>query len=401
MTKPLIKHLKQEIQAIRDAGLYKSERVITSPQAADIELTDGAHVLNFCANNYLGLANDPEIVEAAKQALDDYAIGTASVRFICGTMDIHKELENKISKFHAMDDTILYSSCYAANGGLFETLLGEKDAIISDAMNHASIIDGVRLCKAKRFRYKNNDMEELERCLQEAEGARHIMIVTDGVFSMEGYIANLPHIKELADQYGALLVVDESHATGFMGANGAGATDHFGMRGEVDIITSTLGKALGGSAGGFTTGNKVIIEALRQRSRPYLFSNALPPVIAAAALKVFDILDERGAALRAKLWENAAYFREEMTALGFDIAPGEHAVIPVMLYDAALAAKFADEMLKRGVYVIGFSFPVVPKGHALIRTQMSCAHDRHHLDKAIEAFAEVGRELGVLKEEAA
>ncbi|MBI1301950.1 MAG: glycine C-acetyltransferase [Alphaproteobacteria bacterium] len=399
--KPLIKHLEQEIQEIRDAGLYKPERVITSPQSADITVQGGNHVLNFCANNYLGLGDSPFLVDAAKKALDKYGFGMASVRFICGTLDIHKELEAKIAKLKDQDDAILYSSCFDANTGLFETILGKEDAIISDALNHASIIDGVRLCKAVRYRYSNNNMDELEKCLKEAQDQRFRLIVTDGVFSMDGTIANLPAIVDLAEKYDAMVMVDDSHAVGFMGPKGGGTADHYGLADRVDLITGTLGKALGGASGGYTAGNKTIIEFLRQRSRPYLFSNTLAPVIAATSVAVLDMLEKEGAELRAKLKENSKYFRQKMTALGFDLLPGEHAVIPVMIYDAALAAKFAEEMLKRGIYVISFSFPVVPKGEARIRTQMSSAHNREHLDKAIAAFEEVGLELGIIKKDAA
>jgi glycine C-acetyltransferase len=401
MAKSLIKHLEDEIQGIKDAGLYKPERVITSPQSADITVSGGNHVLNFCANNYLGLADNPDLIKAAQKSLDQYGFGMASVRFICGTLDIHKELEKKISAFLGVEDTILYTSCFDANGGLFETIMSAEDAIISDELNHASIIDGVRLSKAGRFRYKNNDMADLERCLKEAQGARFRLIATDGVFSMDGYLANLPGICDLAEKYDALVMVDDSHAVGFTGPNGGGTPDHFGVTDRVDIITGTLGKALGGASGGYTAGNKKIIEYLRQRSRPYLFSNTLAPSITATSLAVFDLLAKDGKAMRKQLKDNATYFREKMSALGFDLLPGEHPIIPVMLYDASLAGKFAEEMLKRGVYVVGFSFPVVPQGKARIRTQMSCAHTKEHLDKAIAAFAAVGKELGVLKGKAA
>jgi glycine C-acetyltransferase len=401
MSKTLPQHLSGELQSIREAGLYKPERIITSAQSADITVSTGEHVLNFCANNYLGLANNPALVKAAQDALERYGFGMASVRFICGTQDIHKDLEAKISAFLGMEDTILYSSCFDANTGLFETILHAEDAIISDELNHASIIDGVRLCKAKRYRYKNNDMEDLERCLKDSQDQRHRLIATDGVFSMDGYLANLPAICDLADKYDAMVMVDDSHAVGFTGPNGAGTPDHFGVRDRVDIITGTLGKALGGASGGYTSGRKEIIEYLRQRSRPYLFSNTLAPVITATSIAVLDMLQKDGAAMRKKLQHNAQYFREKMTALGFDLLPGEHPIIPVMIYDAALAGQFADEMLKRGVYVVGFSFPVVPDGKARIRTQMSCAHEKEHIDKAVEAFAEVGQKLGILKGAAA
>jgi glycine C-acetyltransferase len=401
VSKAFVSHLEKEIASIREAGLYKPERIITSPQSADITVSTGDHVLNFCANNYLGLADNADLVSAAERALKKYGFGMASVRFICGTLDIHKDLEARLSKFLGTEDTILYSSCFDANGGLFETLMGEQDAIISDSLNHASIIDGVRLSKAKRFRYENNNMADLERCLKEAEGSRFKMIATDGVFSMDGYLANLPDICDLADKYDALVMVDDSHAVGFIGPNGAGTPDHFGVTDRVDIITGTLGKALGGASGGYTSGSKAVVEYLRQRSRPYLFSNTLAPVITATSLAVLDLLEQKGDKMRAKIQENAQYFRKKMTALGFDLLPGEHAIIPVMLYDAALAGKFAEEMLKRGVYVVGFSFPVVPKDKARIRTQMSAAHNKEHLDKAIEAFAAVGKQLGLLKGAAA
>lgn len=394
-------HLKTEIAEIRQAGLYKPERVITSPQGADIEVSSGKHVLNFCANNYLGLADHPALVDTAQSALDTYGYGMASVRFICGTLDIHKKLEERISGFTGQDDTILYSSCFDANTGLFETILGPEDAIISDELNHASIIDGVRLCKAARYRYKNNDMADLERCLKEAKDARFRLIATDGVFSMDGYLANLPAICDLADKYDALVMVDDSHAVGFIGDTGAGTPEHFGVSDRIDIITGTLGKALGGASGGYTAARGPIVEYLRQRSRPYLFSNTLAPVITATSLAALDLLESKGNEMRARLKANSNYFREKMTALGFDLLPGDHPIIPVMIYDAALASRFADEMLKRDVYVVGFSFPVVPQGKARIRTQMSAAHEQEHLERAINAFAEVGKELGVLKGKAA
>ncbi|MCB9991361.1 MAG: glycine C-acetyltransferase [Rhodospirillales bacterium] len=401
MKTALLNHLQDELQNVRDAGLFKPERVITSPQNADITVNTGEHVLNFCANNYLGLGDNPELVKAAQAALDKYGFGMASVRFICGTQDIHKELEQRLSSFLGMEDTILYSSCFDANAGLFETILAPEDAIISDELNHASIIDGVRLCKAKRYRYKNNNMDDLERCLKEAQDQRFRLIATDGVFSMDGYLANLPGICDLAEKYDAMVMVDDSHAVGFTGPNGAGTPDYYGLADRIDIITGTLGKALGGASGGYTSGSKAVIDWLRQRSRPYLFSNTLAPVIAATSVAVLDLLERDGTAMRQKLKNNADYFREKMSALGFDLLPGEHPIIPVMLYDASLAGRFADEMLKRGVYVIGFSYPVVPEGKARIRTQMSCAHEKEHIDKAVEAFAEVGRELGVLKGQAA
>lgn len=401
MKTALLAHLDREIAAVRAAGLYKSERVITSPQSADITVANGDHVLNFCANNYLGLANDQDLIDTAKDTLDSHGFGMASVRFICGTQDIHKTLERSISEFLGTEDTILYSSCFDANGGLFETLLGEEDAIISDELNHASIIDGIRLCKAKRWRYKNNDMADLEKALIEAKDCRHRLIATDGVFSMDGFLANLPAICDLAEKYDAMVMVDDSHAVGFTGPNGKGTPEYWGVQDRVDIITGTLGKALGGASGGYTSGPKQVIEWLRQRSRPYLFSNTLAPVITATAVATLDKLSGKGGAdLRQRLKDNSQYFRAEMTKLGFDLAPGDHPIIPVMIYDAALATQFADAMLKRGVYVVGFSYPVVPQGKARIRTQMSAAHTRAQLDKAIAAFAEVGKELGILKKAA-
>jgi glycine C-acetyltransferase len=401
MKTALIDHLQSELEIVHEKGLYKAERIITSTQSADIDVSTGEHVLNFCANNYLGLADNRQLIEKAKQALDQYGYGMASVRFICGTQEEHKELEQRISKFLGKDDTILYSSCFDANTGLFETLLNEQDAIISDELNHASIIDGVRLCKAKRFRYKNNDMSDLERCLKEASSQRFRLIATDGVFSMDGYLANLPDICELAKKYDAMVMVDDSHAVGFIGPNGAGTPDYYGLQNEVDIITGTLGKALGGASGGYTSANKTIIEWLRQRSRPYLFSNSLAPVIARTSIAVLDLIETEGKELRDKVKENARYFRAKMEDAGFDLLPGEHAIIPVMIYDAAIASEFAKKMLSKGVYVIGFSYPVVPEGKARIRTQMSAAHEKHHIDKAVEAFCEVGYELGILKGEAA
>ncbi len=399
MKTALLNHLASELETVRKGGLFKQERIITSPQGADITVSSGDHVLNFCANNYLGLADHPDLIAAGKAALDEHGYGMASVRFICGTQDIHKQLESRISAFLGMEDTILYSSCFDANGGLFETLLGEEDAIISDALNHASIIDGIRLCKAQRYRYANNDMAELEAHLKSAQAQRHRLIATDGVFSMDGYIANLQKVCDLAEKYDAMVMVDDSHAVGFIGEKGRGTHEYCHVMGRVDIITGTLGKALGGASGGYTSGPKQVIDWLRQRSRPYLFSNTLAPTITAASLKVLDML-EQGNDLRQRLRDNAKYFRAEMTKAGFDLLPGDHAIIPVMLYDAALASKFADEMLKRGVYVVGFSFPVVPKDKARIRTQMSAAHTRKHLDKAIAAFIEVGKELGILKKAA-
>ncbi len=395
MTKAFLSHLQSELASLKDAGLYKSERVITSKQAGEIAVASGERVLNFCANNYLGLADNEELAEAGKKALDRYGYGMASVRFICGTQEEHKELEARISSFLGMEETILYSSCFDANGGLFETLLGEEDAIISDALNHASIIDGVRLSKAKRFRYANNDMAALEEELKKAEGSRFKMIATDGVFSMDGIIANLQGVCDLAEKYDAMVMVDDSHAVGFVGKHGHGSPEHCGVEGRVDIITGTLGKALGGASGGYTSAKAEIVEWLRQRSRPYLFSNTLAPVIAAASLKVFDLI-ENGNALRERLSANAALFRSEMTKLGFTLAGEGHPIIPVMLGDAKLAQDMAALMLKKGVYVIGFSFPVVPKGQARIRTQMSAAHSKADVERAISAFAEAGRELGVI-----
>ncbi len=395
MTSQFLSHLRTELASLKDAGLYKAERVITSKQAGEIAIASGERVLNFCANNYLGLADNAELAEAGKQALDRYGYGMASVRFICGTQEEHKQLEARISSFLGMEDTILYSSCFDANGGLFETLLGEEDAIISDALNHASIIDGVRLSKAKRFRYANNDMAALEEELKKAEGSRFKLIATDGVFSMDGIIANLKGVCDLAEKYGAMVMVDDSHAVGFVGKHGRGSAEHCGVEGRVDIITGTLGKALGGASGGYTSAKAEVVDWLRQRSRPYLFSNTLAPVIAAASLKVFDLIDN-GDALRARLSSNAALFRAEMTKLGFTLAGEGHPIIPVMLGDAKLAQDMAALMLKEGVYVIGFSFPVVPKGQARIRTQMSAAHSREDVERAIAAFAEAGRELGVI-----
>ncbi len=388
-------HLKTELAGLKEAGLYKSERVITSPQSAHIAVAGGGQVLNFCANNYLGLADSEELEAAAKAAVDRYGYGMASVRFICGTTELHKALESKLADFLGFEDCILYSSCFDANGGLFEVLLTAEDAIISDALNHASIIDGVRLCKAKRLRYANNDMGELEERLKEAAGCRFRMIATDGVFSMDGITANLPAICDLAEKYDAMVMVDDSHATGFVGKHGRGTPEQCGVEGRVDIITSTLGKALGGASGGYTAAGAEIVDWLRQRSRPYLFSNTLAPVIAATSLKVFELI-ENGAELRARLAANADLFRERMTALGFTLVPGSHPIIPVMLGDAVLAQEMAAKLLERGIYVIGFSYPVVPEGKARIRTQMSAAHSRADVETAIDAFAEVGRELGVI-----
>lgn len=388
-------HLTATLEEIRDAGLFKSERIITSPQKVEIEVKGSDGVLNFCANNYLGLADNPEVINAAHAALDQYGFGLASVRFICGTQELHKQLEDTISGFFGTDDTILYTSCFDANGGLFETLLGQEDAVISDALNHASIIDGIRLCKAQRFRYPNSDMEALEKALQDTQSCRTRLIATDGVFSMDGYIARLDEITALAQKYNALLMVDDSHATGFMGRTGRGSAEHHGVMDKVDIFTSTLGKALGGGSGGFTTGRQEIIDLLRQRSRPYLFSNTLPPPLVAASIKVFEMLSA-STQLRDKLENSTHYFREKMSAAGFDIKKGSHPIVPVMLYDAPLAQAFASRLLDEGIYVIGFFFPVVPKDEARIRVQVSAAHEKHHLDKAVEAFTRVGKDLGVL-----
>jgi glycine C-acetyltransferase len=395
MDAAFLKSLADETEALRPAGLFKAERVITTPQAAAIAIEGGRQVINLCANNYLGLANHPALIDAAHRALDRYGFGMASVRFICGTQTVHKELEEKISGFLGTEDTILYSSCFDANGGLFETLLGEEDAVISDALNHASIIDGIRLCKARRFRYAHGDMTDLEAKLREAADAKARMIATDGVFSMDGTIADLGAICDLAERYDALVMVDDCHATGFLGRHGRGTHEYRDVMGRVDILTGTLGKALGGASGGYTSGRKEIIAWLRQRSRPYLFSNTLAPVIAAASVAVLDLLED-GAELRDRLWRNTRYFREKMTALGFDLLPGEHPIIPVMLGDAKLASDMADRLLDEGVYVIGFSFPVVPRGLARIRTQMSAGLDLSHLDTAIAAFEKVGKELGVI-----
>ncbi len=394
MTQDFIAHLSQELAGLEDSGLYKSERVISSMQSAEIEV-GGRKVLNFCANNYLGLADSEDLRDAAKAALDRYGYGMASVRFICGTQEEHKQLEERISTFLGMEDTILYSSCFDANAGLFETLLSEEDAIISDALNHASIIDGVRLSKARRYRYANNDMAELRARLEEAKDARFRLIATDGVFSMDGIIANLRGVCDLAEEYGAMVMVDDSHAVGFVGAHGRGSVEHCGVEGRVDIITGTLGKALGGASGGYTSGRREVVDWLRQRSRPYLFSNTLMPAIAGASLKVFDMIDD-GDALREKLYANADRFRNAMTKAGFTLAGADHPIIPVMIGDAALAGDMAAKMLERGIYVIGFSFPVVPRGQARIRTQMSAAHTFDDIDRAVDAFAEVGRELGIV-----
>ena len=388
--------LQHEIQDIKESGLYKNERIITSPQGADITLADGSKVVNFCANNYLGLSSHPKVIEAAKKAVDSHGYGMSSVRFICGTQDIHKTLERKISEFLGTEDTILYAAAFDANGGVFEPLFGEEDAIISDALNHASIIDGVRLCKAVRYRYNHNDMADLEVQLQAAQAQRSRIIVTDGAFSMDGTIAALDQIVALAEKYNAMIMIDECHASGFLGKTGRGTHEYRGVMGKIDIITGTLGKALGGASGGFTSGRKEVIELLRQRSRPYLFSNTLAPSITGASIAVLDLLSET-TELRDKLENNTMYFREKMTAAGFDIKPGVHPIVPIMLYDAVLSQQMAAKLLEEGIYVIGFYYPVVPKGQARIRVQISSAHDQHHLDKAISAFVKVGKELGVIK----
>ncbi len=397
MKKSFLTHLARETEQLKQSGLYKTERTITSQQQALITIQDGAEVLNFCANNYLGLSNHPTLLETAKNSVDHYGFGMSSVRFICGTQNIHQELEQRLSQFLGMEDTILYSSCFDANGGLFETLLGEEDAVISDALNHASIIDGIRLCKAKRFRYNNNDMADLEKALKEAKDCRFRLIATDGVFSMDGIIANLPAICDLADRYDAIVMVDDSHAVGFMGKNGRGTHEYHNVMGRVDILTGTLGKALGGASGGYTSAKREIVTWLRQRSRPYLFSNSLAPVIVATSIKVLDLL-EKSHELIQKVHENSAYFRKGLTQLGFNLIPGEHPIIPVMLGDAKLAKTMADELLKQGIYVIGFSYPVVPHEKARIRTQISAAHTQQHLEKALTAFKKVGQQLGVIKQ---
>lgn len=395
MNEPFIQRLRQEIEAIKAAGLYKAERIITSEQGAEIQV-GGKTVINFCANNYLGLSAHPKVIEAAKKAIDSHGYGMSSVRFICGTQDIHKELEQKIAQFLGTEDTILYAAAFDANGGVFEPLFNEQDAIISDELNHASIIDGVRLCKAQRFRYRHNDMADLQAQLQAAQGARSRIIVTDGVFSMDGTIAQLDKICDLADQYDAIVMIDECHSSGFLGKTGRGTHEYRGVMGRIDIITGTLGKALGGASGGFTSGRREVIEMLRQRSRPYLFSNTLAPSIVGASIAVLDMLAET-TELRDKLELNTRYFRSKMTEAGFDIKPGEHPIVPIMLYDAVLAQQFAAKLLEEDIYVIGFFYPVVPKGQARIRVQLSAAHNQHHLDKAIAAFTKIGKALGVLK----
>lgn len=390
-------HLQNELASIKEAGLYKKERIITSPQDAVIKISTGEEVINFCANNYLGLSSNKEVIQAAKDAMDTHGFGMSSVRFICGTQDIHKELEQKIANFYGTEDTILYAAAFDANGGVFEPLLTAEDAIISDSLNHASIIDGVRLCKAARYRYQNNDMQDLEEQLKKANeaGARHKIIVTDGVFSMDGLVAPLDQICDLADQYDALVMIDECHSAGFIGETGRGTLEEKGVMGRIDIITGTLGKALGGAMGGYTTAKKEVIEILRQRSRPYLFSNSLAPAIVGASIKVFEMLDSN-TSLRDKLASNTTYFKNGMKKAGFDIIDGDSAIVPVMLYDAKLSQKMADALLEEGIYVIGFFFPVVPKGKARIRVQLSAAHEVTHLDKAIQAFTKVGKELGVI-----
>jgi glycine C-acetyltransferase len=396
MNDRFIAHLRQQIQELKDGGLYKDERVIDSQQSADIHVAGGDAVINFCANNYLGLANHPRLIRAAQEGLDQYGYGMASVRFICGTQSVHKALEQRLAAFLGMEDAILYGSCFDANGGLFETLFGEEDAVISDALNHASIIDGVRLSKVQRYRYDNNDMADLEAQLTAAASARFKLIATDGVFSMDGILANLKAVCDLAEKHSAMVMVDDSHAVGFVGAKGRGTPEHCGVMGRVDILTGTLGKALGGASGGYTAGRREVIDWLRNRSRPYLFSNTLMPAIAAASLTVLDMLED-GDELRAKLRRNAQSFREQMSKLGFTLAGADHPIIPVMLGDAVLAKEMSARLLKEGIYVVGFSFPVVPRGQARIRTQMSAAHEPHHIDKAVAAFAKVGRELGVIR----
>ena len=394
--KSAIEKYRKTLEEIREAGTYKNERIITTPQKSRIDTTKASQVVNMCANNYLGLSDNTDLIEAAKASYDQWGFGLSSVRFICGTQQIHKDLEKKVADFVGMDDAILYSSCFDANGGLFETILGEEDAIISDELNHASIIDGIRLCKAKRYRYKNNDMEDLKAKLEEAKaaGAQTMLISTDGVFSMDGYIANLKAICDLADEYDALVMVDDSHAVGFMGDHGHGTAEFCGVEGRVDIITGTLGKALGGASGGYTAARQEIVDLLRQKSRPYLFSNTLAPAICAASIKTFDMLNE-STALRDKVHENTAYFRAEMEKIGFDLLPGYHPIVPVMLYDAKVAAEFADRMLEKGVYVTSFTYPVVPKGKARIRTQVSAGHSKEDLDFAVACFKAVKEDMGL------
>lgn len=395
MSKKLLNYLEKETEKLREAGLFKQEHIITTPQQACIGIDTGQQVINFCANNYLGLANNPVLIKAGQEALERYGFGLSSVRFICGTQTIHKTLENRLTQFLKTEDTILYSSCFDANGGLFETILGEEDAVISDALNHASIIDGIRLCRANRFRYNNNDMRDLEQKLKEASQYRFRLIATDGVFSMDGTIANLPAICDLAEKYDALVMVDDSHAVGFMGKEGRGTPEHCGVMGRIDIITGTLGKALGGASGGYTSARKEIVKWLRQRSRPYLFSNSLAPIVAAVSVKVLDMLETTHDA-RLRLHKNSQYFRNTMTQLGFHLVKGEHPIIPVMLGDAKLATTMATLLLEEGIYVIGFSYPVVPIGQARIRTQISAAHTQEQLDKAITAFQKVGKKMGII-----
>lgn len=395
MSKKIFKDLKGQFEELKEEGLYKNERIITSSQSSEITTSGGGKVLNFCANNYLGLSNHPDVIKAAQETMDRWGYGLSSVRFICGTQQLHKELEQKVSEFLKTDDTILYAACFDANGGVFEPLLGQESAIISDELNHASIIDGVRLCKAARYRYRHSDMAELEKCLQEAQASKYRVIATDGVFSMDGDIAKLPEICELADKYDALVMVDDSHATGYIGKQGRGTFEHFGLEDKVDLITTTFGKALGGAMGGCTSGRKELIEMLRQRSRPYLFSNSLAPAIAGGTLKVLEMLSE-STTLQEKVMVNANYFRQKMLDAGFTIVPGDTAIVPVMLYSEPLALKMADQMLSEGIYVIGFAYPVVPKGKARIRVQLSAAHEKEDLDHAIEAFIKVGKKLEVI-----
>ena len=395
MTSSMLEQISSRLEDLQQEGLFKAEHVLSSPQQASVKTEEGRELLNFCANNYLGLSNHPELVRAASIALENYGFGMSSVRFICGTQTVHKQLETRLSEFLGMEETILYSSCFDANAGLFETLLGEEDAVISDSLNHASIIDGIRLCKAQRFRYQNNDLDDLEAKLQEASNARHRMIVTDGVFSMDGIIAKLPGICDLAEKYNALVAVDDSHAVGFMGEKGRGTHEHHQVMNRVDLITGTLGKALGGASGGYTSGKRELIEWLRQRSRPYLFSNTLAPVIAATSLKVLDLL-ENSPELREKLHQNTAYFRKNLEGLGFQIVPGEHPILPVMLGDAKVSQEMASLLFDHGIYAVSFSYPVVPREKARIRLQMSAAHEQHHLDRALDAFAKVGRQMKII-----
>lgn len=398
MSTAFLAHLQSELDGLKSAGLFKSERVITTPQGATVRTADGREVINLCANNYLGLSSHPKVIEAAHEALRTHGYGMSSVRFICGTQDLHKQLEQRIARFVGCEDAILYAAAFDANGGLFEPLLGEQDAIVSDELNHASIIDGIRLCKAQRWRYKHNDMADLERCLAEAraKGVRFIMVFTDGVFSMDGTVAQLDAMRAICDRHDALLGIDECHASGFMGARGRGTHEHRGVFGKIDVVTGTFGKALGGASGGFTAARKEVVELLRQRSRPYLFSNTLMPAIAGASIAVLDLL-EGSTALRDKLEENTRWFRRAIAEAGFDIKPGEHPIVPIMVYDAVKAQQLASRLLELGVYVVGFFFPVVPKGQARIRVQMSAVHDRHHLETAVKAFAQAGRELGLVK----